>query len=232
MGGSVCSNQTADTIARLLVEEIICRHGAPNRLLSDRGSNLLAEVMQRACKLCGIKKINTTAYHPQTDGMVERFNRSLRAMLAKYGKKYGAEWDRNLPFLLFAYRTKVHESTKESPYFLLYGRSARLPTETVLTRPKHCYQVDVDDYVTDFVDAMSAAWQVAGNNIASAQEKQKQQHDKRTKERAFAVGDQVMVFMPQLTTEKNRKLALPHYGPYVITDVTATGVKVRPVNQT
>ena len=83
----------------------------------------------------GTKKANTTAYHPQTDGLVENINRTLVAMIAKHAKTFGRNWDTYLSQLLFAYRTKPHESTGESPFFLLYGRDARLPTDTAFTQP-------------------------------------------------------------------------------------------------
>jgi len=77
-------DQTSETIARLLIDNVVCRHGAPTQLLSDRGANLLSGLMQDVCDLLGVKKANTTSYHPQTDGLVENMNRTLRAMLAKH----------------------------------------------------------------------------------------------------------------------------------------------------
>ena len=70
-------DQTAPTIARLLVEEIVSRHGVPRQLLSDRGPSFLSKLMYEVCRLLGVEKINTSAYHPQTDGLVERYNRTL-----------------------------------------------------------------------------------------------------------------------------------------------------------
>ena len=77
------SDQTALTIAKLFVEQIVCRHGVPAQLLSDRGAAFLSHLLTEICKLLGVEKLNTTAYHPQTDGLVERFNRTLTDMLAK-----------------------------------------------------------------------------------------------------------------------------------------------------
>ena len=77
------ADQTTLTIAKLLVEEIIPRHGVPKELLSDRGAAFLSKLMAEVYELTGIHKLNTTAYHPQTDGLVERFHRTLTDMLAK-----------------------------------------------------------------------------------------------------------------------------------------------------
>ena len=158
-------NQTVETIAQLLIEKIVCRHGVPAKLLSDRGANFLSELLEEIYRLLGTKKVNTSAYHPQTDGLVERFNRTLTEMLSKTVDASGRDWDRRLPYVLFAYRASIQESTKESPFFLLYGRDVRLPTEAMLNTPRTCYQVDLEDYKTDLVANFSEAWQSARQNV-------------------------------------------------------------------
>ena len=80
----------------------------------------------------GMKKVNTSAYHPQTDGLVEWFNWTLLDMLSKTAKSGGQDWDVRLPYVLFAYRSTMQHSTGESPFFLLYGRDPQLPTEAAL----------------------------------------------------------------------------------------------------
>ena len=137
------ADQTALTIARLFVEQIISRHGVPRELLSDRGANFLSSLLQEVCKVMGVHKVNTTAYHPQGDGLVERFNRTLTEMLSKVVKKSGKDWDEKVPYVLFAYRTCVQESTQESPFFLLYGRDPNLPSQEVLSTPVERDYVDL-----------------------------------------------------------------------------------------
>ena len=83
------SDQTALTIAKLFVEQIVCRYGVPAQLLSDRGAAFLSHLLTEICKLLEVEKLNTTAYHPQTDGLVERFNRALTDMLAKKVERIG-----------------------------------------------------------------------------------------------------------------------------------------------
>ena len=84
-------DQSALTIARLLVEKVVTCHGVPTQLLSDRGTSFLSNLIKEVCNLLGIKKVNTTAYHPQTDGLVERFNHTLTDMLSKKVKKGGKD---------------------------------------------------------------------------------------------------------------------------------------------
>ena len=74
-------NQTSETIVRLLIDHVICCHGVPEALTSDRGPNLLSTLMQQVCEVTDMQKLSTMAYHTQADGLVETFNRTLRAML-------------------------------------------------------------------------------------------------------------------------------------------------------
>ena len=87
------------------------RHGVPKKLLSDRGGSFLLSLISEIYQLLNIKKVNTTAYHPQNDGLVEWFNRTLTGMLAKSTHSHPRDWDEQLPNALFAYRTSKHNST-------------------------------------------------------------------------------------------------------------------------
>lgn len=225
------SDQTAETIARLLIENIVCRHGVPEELLSDRGPNFLSELVREVCKLLGVKKINTSGYHPQCDGLVEKFNSTLINMIAKSAESRAHDWDRHLPYLLFSYRVSVQDSTKESPFFLLYGRDPRVPTETALSQPRTAYMVDLDDYKTEFVCNLSDAWKIAQENIKVAQTRQKSQYDKKSKESTYKVGDRVMTYMPSEVQGKSWKLARPFHGPYRIISLTPTNAEIRLVDK-
>ena len=155
------ADQSALTIAHLLVEEIISQHGVPKELLSDHGAAFLSKLMHEIYLLMGIHKVSTTAYHPQTDGLVERFHCTLTSMLAKTTTPGSLDWDERLPFVLFSYRCSVQQSTGESPFFLLYGRDPQLPTEEALSKlMEQCY-LDSDDYRSQLVQNLSDAWECA-----------------------------------------------------------------------
>ena len=112
----------------------------------------------------GVKKINTSGYHPQNDG---KFNSTLISMIAKCYEVNQHAQDDHLPFSLFAYWSYIQESTRESPFFLVYGRDPRLPTETVLSKPVSPYTVDIEDYRKELARAR------AKGKIEKAQEAQK-----------------------------------------------------------
>ena len=176
-----------------------------------------------------MKKFNTSPYHTQTDGMIERFNRTLLDMIAKYSVRYGPEWDQYLPYLLFVYRTRVHESSGYTPFSLLYGREARLPSETALTSPRILAQVDIDDYKIALLDGMSTEWDMAKSKVNQAQDRYKAQYDNRASEFRYKE-DRVFVQVPYEAGSGFWKISRPFHGPYRVTAVTDTGLQVVPVD--
>ena len=106
--------------------------------------------------MLNITKVNTSGYHPQTDGLVEKFNSTLISMIAKCCEK-SKDWDKQLPYLLFAYRANVQDSTRDSPFFLLYGRDPRMPSDSALNSPTTPYMVDLEDYKSELTSNLSDA---------------------------------------------------------------------------
>ena len=225
------ADQKAETIARLLVEHVVVRHGVPGQLLSDRAPNFLSALIQELCKLLGTTKVNTSGYHPQCDGLVEKFNSTLINMLSKNVEKYGRDWDAHLPYLLFAYRVAVQDSTNFSPFYLLYGCEPVLPTERALSQPRTVYQVDFPDYCTELVAHLSDAWAAAQANIKTAQKNQRVQYDRKSSESKLKVGDRVMVYFPSSIQGKAWKFARPYFGPYYVVSLTPTNAEVRLVDR-
>ena len=129
------SNQEAHRVAELLVKEVVCRFGVPLLIHSDQGRNFESAVFTEMCQLLGIQKTRTTAYHPQSDGMVERFNRTLEDQLAKFVDYHQRDWDEHIPYLMLAYRSAVHESTGCTPAKVVFGRDLRLPVDLLFGRP-------------------------------------------------------------------------------------------------
>ena len=103
------------------------------------------------CALLDIKKLNTTAHHPECDGAVERFNCTLKFMLRKQAVTHGAQWDQNIHGVLWAYRNTPHTSTGEKPSYLLFGMDCRSPTEAALLPPKSPKITNMSDYREEMV---------------------------------------------------------------------------------
>ncbi|PIK58186.1 hypothetical protein BSL78_04910 [Apostichopus japonicus] len=128
------ADMEAETVARVLVEEFICRFGVPEELHTDQGRQFESELFQHMCRLLDIHKTRTTPFHPQSDGMVERFNRTLEDMLSLVVSENQKDWDAWLPYLLMAYRSAEHESTGFSPAEIMLGRMVTLPLSAQLPR--------------------------------------------------------------------------------------------------
>ena len=211
-------DQRAHCIARLLAEEIVPLFGVPECLLTDRGANLLSNLMSDVCRMLGTRKLNTTAYHPQCDATIERFNRTLKGMLRKHAARFGPQWDRYLPGVLWAYRNTPHSATGEKPSFLLFGIDCRSPTQAAFLQVTDEPPVDVEDYREELMHCLSSARDLALKNIEKAQRRYKQQYDKKATEPSYRVGEWVLVKFPHEETGKGRKLSRPWHGPYRIVD--------------
>ena len=215
-------DQKAIRLARLLVEEVVPMFGVPEALLSDRGTNLLSHVMQDVCELLGIRKLNTTAYHPQCDGMVEQFNRTLKTMIRKHAARFGAQWDRYLPGILWAYRNTPHDSTGEKPSFLLLGHDCRTPTEACYLPTTPAQVGSVEGYREELMISLTSARSLAVQAIQKAQERYKRNYDRKATYTTtpMRVGDWVLVYMPQEESGPNRKLSRPWHGPFRIISIS------------
>ena len=209
-------DQKTARIARLLAEEVIPWFGVPESLLSDRGTNLLSHLILDLCKMLGITKLNTTSYHPQCDGAVERFNRTLKQILRKHAARFGKQWDQFLPGVLWAYRNIPHTSMGEKPSFLLFGIDCRSPTEAAylpaITEPS----TTIEDYREELMLSLGSARQLATEAIRRAQAKYKNHYDRQARDVRFKVGDWVLIYFPHEESGKNRKLSKPWHGPYRI----------------
>ena len=143
----VISNIKAETVAKFLFEEIISRHGVLKEILSDRGTLFNNTLITELSERFQTKHRLTSAYRPQTNGMVERFNRTIGESLAKLvmDKDETKEWDNYVNAILLAYQTKKHETTGFSPFYLIYGRQAKLPVE-LMVETDEIEEKDIKEY--------------------------------------------------------------------------------------
>ena len=213
-------NQEAKTVARALMQRWILQYGVPVQILSDRGTNFESNLFQELCTLLGTDKVRTTAYEARTNGMIERWHRTLNSLLAKMIDDRQRNWCEKLPYVVAAYRATVHESTSVSPNFLIFGRENRAPVDLILgrpteddgRRPTYC------EYVEEMADRMERAFTLAREHLDKAAQVRKKQYDLRVKKQEFVVGEFVWYYTPRKYVGKSAKWSKNYIGPYMIVE--------------
>ena len=212
--------KTIDTVsvAEALVS-IFARMGCPQEILSDNGPQFVSDLMKEVYRLLSIKPLNTTPYHAQANGRVERFNGVLKTMIRRVASDRPRDWDRYIAPLLFSYRELPNESTGFSPFELMFGRSPRGPMallkdmwtgSDVDKQSKPVYQ-----YVFDLQNKLTDTCRLAQENAEKASKKYQYYHDKKARERSLKVGDKVLVLLP----DSQNKLLMKWLGPFRVISV-------------
>ena len=198
-------NIDAKTVSKVFVNEIVCRHSAPRVLLSDQGKQFTSNLLKEICNYLTTKKINTTAYHPECNGLTERFNATLCQVLSMYCDENQTDWDEFLPTALFAYRTSIQETIKMSPFDALNAREPRLPSDLENIRSES------DPYVRDFRKKWSDAYQ----RIEQVNKERKEKFDDSHKIKIINIADKVRLHSPATKIGLKTKLRQEMWtGPF------------------
>ncbi len=198
--------------------EMFSRVGVPNEILSDMGRQFTSDVIEGVGRLLSMKQMTTTPYNPACNGLVERFNGTLKNMLKKMCAEQPKQWDRYIAPLLFAYREAPQESLAFSPFELLYGRTVR-GTLAIL---KELWTNEIESeevrttyqYVLDLRNRLEETLKLAGEELAKNRGRYKAYADRKRKPKNLNKGDQVLILLP---TDHN-KLLMQLRGPFVIKD--------------
>lgn len=191
------------------------RFGCPAVILTDRGTNLISESMQSLYRSLGIKKVQTTAYHPQGNGMLEVYHRSLGNALSHLVNDNHTDWDIKLNYALLAYRTTWHSATRHTPAFLVYGKELNLPYQMLENDWPFSYR-ESEDYVESLLKRQHAAYKRVKTNLERAAEAQEHYRNNIARDKGLRVGDMVYVHYPHTKPGLSGKFTKPNKGGYVI----------------
>ena len=203
---------TAYSVAVAFCEAWAFKYGPPATLLSDNGSQFASKLFQTVCQRFGIDNRFTSAYHPQTNGQVERYNRTVLAMLRNYVNDHRDDWDRYISGVTYAYNNTVHRTTKTTPFELVLSRPP--PTFTLShdgDSPRRTSAATKRDFLRRLEESITKA----NDSLRKTQERYKRDFDKRVRRanRKLRTGDYVYLD-PTDGTSKLGKLQSPAVGPY------------------
>uniref|UniRef100_A0AAV2KUW7 Gypsy retrotransposon integrase-like protein 1 n=1 Tax=Knipowitschia caucasica TaxID=637954 RepID=A0AAV2KUW7_KNICA len=187
-------DQEAETVADTLLEGMFSRFGTPDIIHSDQGRNFESRVFAALCDRLNLQKTRTTPLHPQSDGLVERFNRTMQQQLAILTAAHQRDWDKHIPLVLMAYRSAVQNSTNCTPALLMLGREIRTPAALAYGRPPGDLEdVPGPEYARKLQDRMESAHAFARDQLEKAGMRQKRNYDVRSKEQVGEVVYRVQV---------------------------------------
>ena len=162
------------------------------------------------------RKTQTTAYHPQMDRLVERFNGTLAEGLSMYVSTHQKDWDQHLPMILFAYWVSPNATTRESPFYLLYGHEPCLPIDVLLLMPSANLSAYMSVHRARIVQNLEDAQRIIQSNTQLVQQRMKEQYDKTAGPVPFEIGKKVWVYTPKLRKGLSKNLSHNYHEPHRI----------------
>lgn len=209
---------TAQEIAQFFLTNIVLRHGAPRYLLSDRGTAFLSALVKDVLAASRVIHQITSTYHPQTNGLTERFNRTLSQMLSIYISNDLKNWHFILPFLSFACNTSIQSTTGFSPFFLVYGREVSCTIDSLFPYTDSNFQ---NSFVAETVCRDEECRPLARLRTNDNRQQQKQRYDQDRTSVIYHPGDFVLVWAPVRMPGLSEKLLHKYLGPYTVLHQTS-----------
>ena len=225
-------NMEAITVARKLVDEYFCRFSVPEQLHSDQGKQYESILLKEICDKLGILKTRTTPYHPQCDGLIERFNRTLIHMLSTTVKDHPFDWNDRLRKVCLAYNSTIQSTTGYTPYFLMFGREARLPVDIVFGTSERLVTMTPGEYADHVKSSLIKAHENVQKALAEGHRHQKQIYDQKVHGDPYQINDLVWLHYPAISKGVSKKLHHPWTDPFkVLERINDCNYRIRHVNR-
>ena len=207
-------NHTAQTVADKLVVEFFTRYGCPQQIHTGQGREFQSDLFKILCRKFGIRQTRTTPYRPNSDGLVERFNRTLKQMLRAFAAENPHTWDDYLPFVLMAYRATQNKSTSCTPNLVFLQREISCPLDLMVGPPPNTIdEICPIQYIEWVKSAMEITNDFVFRNIGKAAKRQKSGYDRGLKPRQYKKGSWVWRYYPPTA---NQKINFGWTGPFLV----------------
>ena len=193
-------------------------------ILTGQGTSFLGELFTSVCKLLQIKKIQTTAFHPESNGSLESGHKVLVEYLRHYIAEDQRNWDEWVAYATYVYNVTTHMATGYWPFELLFGHRARIPFALqVQPIPRYNY----DGYVSELRGRLQSAHAITRESLLHSKARSKLDFDKRAVPIARQVGDKVLLFDESVRGGRSRKLSAQWVGPYVVLRVDGVNATIK-----
>ncbi|KAI5086334.1 hypothetical protein C0J45_24035, partial [Silurus meridionalis] len=183
------TSKSAKTVADKIFNDYALKFGFPLRIHHDQGGEFENQLFAQLKKNCGVMGSRTTPYHPQGNGQVERLNRTLLQMLRTLTERQKSDWRESLPKLIYAYNSTRCEVTGFSPFYLLFGRSPRLPVDLLFGLTPEAGTADHQKYMRRWKEQMQEAYEITTANAKKCAEKSKRNYDSKVRSSVLHEGD-------------------------------------------
>ena len=210
---------TAKSVVKAL-SQFISIFGIPKVIQSDQGSNFSSHLFVQVLKQLKVQHNMSSAYHAQSQGVLERFHQTLKSLLRSYCVELNQDWEEGLPWLLLAAREVVQDSTGFSPNELVFGHSVRGPLAVLrdAVAPSSEPPSNLIDYINGFRHRLYSAGEMAKDKLSLSQGKMKQLHDRKAEQRVFSPGDQVLALLPLVHSPFQARFCGPYTVLHQVTD--------------
>jgi hypothetical protein len=211
-------SQTAEEVALNFMRYVILQYGIPSSIVTDQGTQFMGDIFKRLCKLLKVHKLNTSAYHPESNGALERAHKTIIEYVRCFSDPKNNDWNYFLQFACFVYNTSPHTMTKYTPYEILFGRKANIPGH-LQQAPAPVY--NYDDLLHDIKRKLQECHEIARTNLKQTKQHRVAQQLSKVNAPNLIVGDKVL-----LKNEKASKLDPLWLGPFELVEVDPNGSNV------
>lgn len=214
-------DSTAATAAKNIVEEVCLIFNFPKIIVSDNGPAFVSEIFKQMSKLLDIKHIKTAPYHPQSNGGIERYHRTLGQYIRAYTQKNPMTWHKYLPFFTFSYNTSVHSTTGYAPHTLVFGFDLEIPISVTKSRPNYNY----DSYHNELLTQLKEAHQRVREMIQKRKIENKNRYDKNNHAELHLKRNDLVLLKKEV---RKNKFDSKYEGPYRVEEIISPAItKIR-----